>query len=75
MVRSFWGVKDIAGAAEAAVGLLVGWFVWTLAEYLLHRFFFHYHPRTERLKRCSFACMGCTTRSRCAGPGSSCRPS
>jgi sterol desaturase/sphingolipid hydroxylase (fatty acid hydroxylase superfamily) len=40
------------------VGVLVGWAVWTFCEYTLHRFLFHYHPRTERLKRMFFLMHG-----------------
>ena len=39
-----------------AVGL--GWFIWTFVEYTMHRFVFHYHPRTERLKRMFFMVHG-----------------
>lgn len=42
----------------AALGILAGWFIWTLAEYFLHRFFFHYHARTERFKRLFFLTHG-----------------
>jgi sterol desaturase/sphingolipid hydroxylase (fatty acid hydroxylase superfamily) len=39
-------------------GIFLGWFVWTFVEYTLHRFLFHYHPRTERLKRMFFMMHG-----------------
>jgi len=39
-------------------GLLLGWFVWTFAEYVMHRFIFHYHPKTENLKRLFFMVHG-----------------
>jgi len=42
----------------AILGIMAGWFIWTLAEYLLHRFFFHYHPKTERFKRVFFLAHG-----------------
>jgi sterol desaturase/sphingolipid hydroxylase (fatty acid hydroxylase superfamily) len=42
----------------AVLGIMAGWFIWTLAEYLLHRFFFHYHPKTERFKRIFFLAHG-----------------
>ena len=35
-----------------------GWFIWTFVEYMVHRFIFHYHPRTERLKRIFFTAHG-----------------
>jgi sterol desaturase/sphingolipid hydroxylase (fatty acid hydroxylase superfamily) len=40
------------------VGVFAGWFVWTFVEYTMHRFVFHYHPRTERLKRAFFTVHG-----------------
>lgn len=43
----------------AIVGLfIVGVAVWTFAEYLLHRFIFHYHPTSEWGKRMSFIMHG-----------------
>jgi sterol desaturase/sphingolipid hydroxylase (fatty acid hydroxylase superfamily) len=39
-------------------GFLVGLFLWTLAEYLLHRFLFHYHPRTPRQEKIFFLFHG-----------------
>ena len=29
----------------------LGWFIWSLLEYLLHRFFFHWTPHHRRLKQ------------------------
>ncbi len=40
------------------LGLPAAWLVWTLVEYLMHRFIFHYHPRTERLQRAVFLFHG-----------------
>lgn len=40
------------------VGLFLGWFAWTFFEYILHRFVFHYHPKTERFKRMFFVMHG-----------------
>jgi sterol desaturase/sphingolipid hydroxylase (fatty acid hydroxylase superfamily) len=37
---------------------LLGIFVWTLTEYLLHRFIFHYHPHTESGKRLNYVLHG-----------------
>lgn len=39
-------------------GVLVGLLVWTLTEYLLHRFLFHFQAKTERGKRLSFLFHG-----------------
>jgi sterol desaturase/sphingolipid hydroxylase (fatty acid hydroxylase superfamily) len=43
---------------RVVLGLAAGWFVWTFAEYVLHRFLFHYHPATERFKRLFFMMHG-----------------
>lgn len=40
------------------IALFIGWFLWTFIEYTLHRFLFHYHPKTERLKRLFFIMHG-----------------
>lgn len=40
------------------VGVFLGWFVWTFVEYTMHRFIFHYHPKTEKLKRMFFVMHG-----------------
>lgn len=37
---------------------MIGIFVWTFAEYNLHRFIFHYHPTSEWGKRLSFIMHG-----------------
>ncbi|MFL7793289.1 MAG: sterol desaturase family protein [Anaerolineae bacterium] len=39
-------------------GFLIGMFVWTLAEYMLHRFVFHFRPRTPWQDRVSFLFHG-----------------
>ncbi len=39
-------------------GLAVGLFLWTLAEYVLHRFVFHFRPRTPRQERVAFLMHG-----------------
>lgn len=40
------------------VGVLIGLFLWTLVEYLLHRFLFHHHPTTPRQERIFFLFHG-----------------
>jgi len=40
------------------VGFLIGLFLWTLAEYFLHRFLFHHHPTTPRQERLFFLVHG-----------------
>jgi sterol desaturase/sphingolipid hydroxylase (fatty acid hydroxylase superfamily) len=40
---------QVAGrSAHITIGFLAGLFLWTLAEYVGHRFVFHYEPRTPR---------------------------
>ena len=48
------------GVSPAVIVLpaLAGLFLWTFAEYILHRFVFHFHPKTERGKRISFLFHG-----------------
>jgi sterol desaturase/sphingolipid hydroxylase (fatty acid hydroxylase superfamily) len=40
------------------VGVLVGLFLWTLSEYLLHRFLFHMPAKTKQMERISFLFHG-----------------
>jgi sterol desaturase/sphingolipid hydroxylase (fatty acid hydroxylase superfamily) len=40
------------------LGAILGIVLWTLAEYLLHRFLFHYHPRNPREERIFFLFHG-----------------
>ena len=42
------------------LGVLIGLVIWTLTEYLLHRFVFHFHPAnaTERVERILFLVHG-----------------
>jgi sterol desaturase/sphingolipid hydroxylase (fatty acid hydroxylase superfamily) len=42
----------------AVPAFLIGLFLWTLAEYTLHRFVFHYHARTPRMERVTFLFHG-----------------
>lgn len=39
-------------------GVLIGLLLWTLAEYTLHRFLFHYQPKTPRQERIFFLFHG-----------------
>ncbi len=58
LAQSLWRASGYVTAAQAVGRVLVGWFIWTLVEYLLHRFLFHYHPKTERFKRVFFLAHG-----------------
>jgi sterol desaturase/sphingolipid hydroxylase (fatty acid hydroxylase superfamily) len=40
------------------LGFPLGLFLWTLAEYLLHRFVFHFPPKTPRMERITFLFHG-----------------
>jgi sterol desaturase/sphingolipid hydroxylase (fatty acid hydroxylase superfamily) len=41
-----------------SAGILVGLFAWTLVEYVMHRFVFHFPPRTPWQERLSFLFHG-----------------
>ena len=46
------GYQDFGGALlPVAIGYVGGLLLWSLAEYLLHRYVFHYEPEAEWLKR------------------------
>lgn len=45
-------------ATTALFGVLGGFLVWTLTEYVLHRFVFHYHPSSEWGKKIHFIFHG-----------------
>jgi dihydroceramide fatty acyl 2-hydroxylase len=44
--------------AHIPLGFLAGLFIWSLAEYTLHRFLFHYKPRNPRQERLFFLFHG-----------------
>lgn len=50
IIRSLWWTIPL--------GVFLGWVLWTFVEYMLHRFVFHYHPKTERLKKMFFIVHG-----------------
>lgn len=46
------GYQDFGGALlPVVIGYVGGLLLWSLAEYLLHRYVFHYEPEAEWLKR------------------------
>ena len=46
------------GAGLLVLVFLLGLFIWTLAEYTLHRFVFHFPPKTPRMERITFLFHG-----------------
>jgi len=60
----FFLVRGIALRPEGVsvmyvpLGFLIGLFMWSLAEYLLHRFVFHYRPRNAWQERVTFLFHG-----------------
>lgn len=57
-----WRAIQLAGTwghpYSVLPGFAAGIFLWTAAEYLLHRFIFHFKPRTDRQKRIAFLIHG-----------------
>lgn len=53
-------VEPVPGTSWSYIplGYVGGLFLWTLAEYTLHRFVFHFRPRSERQKRITFLFHG-----------------
>lgn len=49
---------SFSSPALIAAGVIGGLFLWTLAEYLLHRFLFHFRPRNAWQERVSFLFHG-----------------
>lgn len=47
-----------AGWGHIPAGFLLGIVIWTFAEYMLHRFVFHYEPKTERQEKIFFLFHG-----------------
>lgn len=57
----FFGWKSFSqgiGAWEFVLFFAIGLFVWTITEYVLHRFIFHYYPTSEWGKRIHFIFHG-----------------
>lgn len=57
IVTSYFGITE-TGILPGAVSFLSGIFLWTLMEYVIHRWAFHYHPKTETGKRIHFLVHG-----------------
>jgi sterol desaturase/sphingolipid hydroxylase (fatty acid hydroxylase superfamily) len=54
----FWPENNPPFPFYIVFGFLTGLFLWTLAEYTLHRFLFHYQPKTPRQERIFFLFHG-----------------
>ncbi len=55
----YYAVAKIGFSAIAVTLIYIaGVFVWSLAEYILHRFAFHHHPDTEKGKRINYVLHG-----------------
>ncbi|HEX9012347.1 MAG TPA: sterol desaturase family protein [Anaerolineaceae bacterium] len=52
------GIKPPASPLIVPLGFLIGVFVWTFTEYTMHRFVFHYPPRSPRQERIVFLFHG-----------------
>jgi sterol desaturase/sphingolipid hydroxylase (fatty acid hydroxylase superfamily) len=56
--RAARGAGQTGFPAYIPLGFLVGVFLWTFAEYTLHRYVFHFHARSDRMKRLVFLFHG-----------------
>jgi sterol desaturase/sphingolipid hydroxylase (fatty acid hydroxylase superfamily) len=56
--RSVLALPAGASWLQIPVGVLLGVFIWTLTEYMVHRFVFHYHARTPGLQKIFFMFHG-----------------
>jgi 4-hydroxysphinganine ceramide fatty acyl 2-hydroxylase len=57
LVTAYLGYMEI-GIIALVISFLGGLLLWTLMEYLIHRFAFHYEPKTENGKRLHFLVHG-----------------
>lgn len=58
LARSIMLLQAGAPWLHIPLGFLAGLFIWTLSEYLLHRFLFHLPPKTPAMERISFLFHG-----------------
>lgn len=59
LARGILAARDGSGSlGTVLVGFLLGLFVWTFAEYTLHRFVFHYQPSNAAQERIIFLFHG-----------------
>ena len=58
MVYAVMNIPDSAFPIYIPLGFLIGLFLWTFAEYTLHRFLFHHKPTSPRQERIFFLFHG-----------------
>jgi sterol desaturase/sphingolipid hydroxylase (fatty acid hydroxylase superfamily) len=58
LVRSFLMLPAGALWVQIPVGILAGVFIWTLTEYVVHRFVFHFHAKSPGLQKFFFLFHG-----------------
>lgn len=58
LYRAIAGLVPAGAAYVIPVSFVIGLLIWTLAEYILHRFVFHFPARTPRQERLSFLFHG-----------------
>ena len=58
VVRSILTLPVGASWLQLPVGILLGVFIWTLTEYVMHRFVFHFHAKSPGLQRIFFLFHG-----------------
>ncbi len=57
-VAEYFGFRQIDKIINGVLFTLLGIFLWTLLEYIIHRFAFHYSPKTEVGKKLHFLVHG-----------------
>ena len=58
LARAILQAPDGTFQLSIPLGFLLGLFIWTLSEYLLHRFVFHFQAKSERGQRITFLFHG-----------------
>jgi dihydroceramide fatty acyl 2-hydroxylase len=58
LARAILGLPAGTSWPQIPIAMLIGLFVWTLTEYVVHRFVFHYHAKTPELQRITFLFHG-----------------
>ncbi len=56
-VLAYLGFKEV-GFMNGVIGFILGILLWSLTEYTIHRWAFHYHPKSEAGKRIHFLVHG-----------------